>query len=156
MARVWGIPRFTLADLVSLWLLMLWPLGIARSGSGDHGTVWVAVCFGIFAVCVGFLWMRGLWILQQFDVHRFSKRTLFLAVLLPAIILFGFVVGEWMFSLLICLAFPHAGFLLAQTVVCGIMGGVVYAIARAGLDYVFGKPAGHGTDSRMDDGTECQ
>ncbi len=100
LERLWGLPRFRLSDFISLSLLFIWPLTIARIGRDDHSLTWIMTCFSFLAICIGFLWIRGLWILQQLDVSSFFKRTLFLGILLPGMVVFAFVVGCWMYTAL--------------------------------------------------------
>lgn len=139
--HTWGVPRFRITDFLSLFLLLLAPLLLARHARNEYEFAYIATCFFVFALCIGFIWLRGLWVLQQCQVGSMVRRTLFLGVLLPATVLFGIVVGHWIFSLLIFLVFPDIAFLLAQSTVHFLIAGLIFAFTRTGLTYVFGKPA---------------
>jgi len=139
MSAVWGIPRMRVSDFVSLGLLFLWPLAFAGIGRRDHCPAWIATCAGIFAATLGYVWFRGLWILQQLGIHSFGRRTLLLAVLLPATAAFSFIVGHWLFAWAVFATFPSSGFMIEETVIHGAAAGMVYVGTCAGMDRVFGR-----------------
>jgi hypothetical protein len=138
MPRGWGVPQFGTADFVSLFLLLTWPSMLARFGR-DHDLGHLAVCFGLFAACVGYLWLRGLWILQQMQVKSFVRRTLFLSVLVPGAIVFSLLVGLSIVATLLMLASGNE-LALAIVMIVAIISGFVYWFLQLGLDLTFGKP----------------
>jgi hypothetical protein len=148
MPRCWGIPQFGVADFVSLFLMLTWPSMLARIGR-EHDIGYLAVCFGLFAACVVYLWLRGLWILQQMQVKSFVRRTLFLSILVPGAIVFSLLVGALtIVAILLPPILFHAvpmgsddvvyvfGFVAVLTAITGF----VYWLLQLGLDFVFGKP----------------
>jgi hypothetical protein len=141
MPRLWGLPRFGLSDFLSLFLLMLGPLFVARIGRDEYEPSRVLTCFGLLAVCVLYLWARGLWILEQLGINQFHRRTLFLAICLPIAVLFGFLVGDWVFSALLMLPMGRIDLILVGSIGYAIGGGILYAVLHVGLNHVFGKPA---------------
>jgi hypothetical protein len=144
MPRLWGIPRFGLTDLALLSLMLAGPLAIARLGRDDHGLVWMAVCFTLLAACVVFLWLRGLWILQQLGITRFAKRALFFVLIVPGAVLLAFLVGHWLLvALALSLSDPAA--LLLFSLAYGMVAAILVFGLRSGLNWIFGRPAGEPT-----------
>ena len=149
MPRCWGIPQFGVADFVSLFLLLTWPSMLARIGR-EHDIGYLAVCFGLFAACVVYLWLRGLWILQQMQVKSFVRRTLFLSILVPGAIVFSLLVGLMMMAAILFLPIllevvargrgEEAVYVFAFVAVLTAITGFVYWLLQLGLNFVFGKP----------------
>ena len=149
MPRCCGIPQFGVADFVSLFLLLTWPSMLARIGR-EHDIGYLAVCFGLFAACVVYLWLRGLWILQQMQVKSFVRRTLFLSILVPGAIVFSLLVGLMMMAaILFLLVLSEATtrgprgegvFIFGFVAVLTAITGFVYWQLQLGLSFVFGKP----------------
>ncbi len=140
LRRVWGLPQFDVSDLLSLSFLLVWPALLARGYVHDHGHRWIILWFCAFAACTSFLWLRGLWILQQRSVTSFVKRTLFLSALLPLAIFAGFVVGYGVLLLVILLitlaliSVDGVAFVVGLSLVTWLLVGVL----RVGLIFVFG------------------
>ena len=93
MKQLWGLPRYRITDLCSLAMLMIWPIALGRIGLASYSLERVVICTLGLIACIGFLWFRGLWILQQLKIESFFRRTGFLAIVLPGILLVGSVVG---------------------------------------------------------------
>jgi len=142
MPSVWGVPRFHISDFVSLFLLMMWPAFFMRIGRDSQDIKRVLFIGLIFAVCVLFLWLRGLWILQQCNVTAFFKRTLFLAALVPGVIILSFVIGMWGAVMIAGLLGGDPEFVFVATAYYGVVGGLLFVAVRYGLDSVFGIPSG--------------
>jgi hypothetical protein len=138
MARLWGVPQFGTADFASLFLLLTWPSMLARIGR-EHSFAHLAVCFGLFAACTGYLWLRGLWILQQVQVKSLVKRTLFLSVLVPGAIVFSLLVGLTVLVTMVMLLHGEPVVLIFVTILT-LIGGFVYSVLQLGLTLVFGRP----------------
>ncbi len=150
MQSLWGIPRFRLTDFVSLSFLLAWPLLIIRQANESAiSNVYVSepdpmgpqlACWLALLGCLSFLWLRGLWILQKYKVESFARRTLFLAGILPLLIVFALVMGSWIFVASIMLAY---GMILEAIVLSfpfGIVGAFVLCLVRGGFAFALGQP----------------
>ncbi len=137
--RVWGIPQFCLPDVVSLSLLLVWPAMMARTYGREHSCAWNLAWFSAMACCITFVWFRGIWILQQRQTTWFFKRTVFLAVLLPAALLAGFLVGHGALTLLLVMTFPSIEELFMLLLVYGSVIAILLGLVHCGLRFVFGQ-----------------
>lgn len=137
LKKVWGLPRFQIPDLISLTCLLAWPTGLARLFGGKHDAIWLLKWFSVFALITGFIWLRGLWILQQREVESFAKRTIFLGLLLPAILLLGCIASSGTLVLLgATFDFDPELFLIA--IAHGAVFAILLAVIMQGLTSVFG------------------
>ena len=74
MDRVWGIPKFQISDFISLMLMLMWPILLVKVVRDSHPPQQIIVCFTVFSCCIAWLWLRGLWVLQQFQIRSFARR----------------------------------------------------------------------------------
>ena len=121
MGHLWGLPRYRFTDLVSLLMLLIWPVLLGRLAAMHHSLDRVILCTLGLIACACFLWLRGLWILQELQVTSFAARTTFLGILVPGIIVIGVIVGYGLVSSLAMVTYwgPIAViFALGQLMIC--------------------------------------
>ena len=135
--KKWGLPRFSISDFASLFLLQIWPLMLASSAVDHLPQNRTMVATMLLIVCMTFIWYRCLWLLQQNGVKEFLKRTVFTAALLPMMLLLGAACGYWGLSMLLGLTIGSIGLMVVQTIVCCVLAIPLYFGVKAGLKYVF-------------------
>jgi len=136
MKQVWGFPRFQISDFISLSILMIVPLLVIKHGQQELELFYLGTVGTLLLMAVVYVWLRGLWILQQLDVNHFLKRTLFISILWPVMFCFCIMMGLISICVISVFLFGRLEVILF-VVPLGLIAWILLAICRAGLSFVF-------------------
>ncbi|MEM7454335.1 MAG: hypothetical protein AAF456_08260 [Planctomycetota bacterium] len=133
----WGLPAFAISDFCSLFLLLIGPLLLLGAAVEYIPRDRVLALAPVLLASMTFIWYRSLWLLQQHAVTDFARRTVFVAVLIPAMMLLGVVCGLWAMGTLAGVAFGSVEAVFVSMGACGIVAMPIYVWIRGGLSFVF-------------------
>jgi hypothetical protein len=140
VARRWGWPRPSLACWASLLPILAWPAVFCWIGLQSHGVPLVAACTAGLVACALYLWLRGVWLLEQCHVASRTGQFLFLGFLGPGMLVAGGLVGRGIVGLLwLGVLWPSQAipwFLVHAGLGTGI-GAVIAVLLHRGVPYVF-------------------
>ena len=136
----WGLAKVRIQDLFSLSIWYACPLALARQSATSEDVEWIVIPTLLILFCLAYLWYRALWLLELNQVRAFWKRTTFLCVTLPLIIVLGIIAASSTFVFLVGVvvaALPIAGLSVG---IGGAAGILVHGLLAGSLRSVFGPP----------------